>query len=140
MGWPAQLAPSNGWLSLAVAATALLVAGKSMRMSRQQERDRLADRHVKAGPTFETTEKAYLDLEHKTIEITLKMVGSYTSVYPTVAAEAAEAAAAMVPRRVAGTGVHTPSTHGGSARRRRYGSQRQDPADRGCADPMPELE
>jgi integrase len=40
---------------------------------------------------------------------------TYTSVYPTVAAEAAEAAAAMVPRRVAGTGVHTMSTHSASA-------------------------
>ena len=45
-------------------------------------------------------------LGHSTITLTLD---TYTSVYPEVAAEAAEAAAALVPR--AGTPAHTPHTH-----------------------------
>ena len=40
---------------------------------------------------------------------------TYTSVFPTVAAEAAEATAALIPRAVAGPGVHTPSTQPFSA-------------------------
>jgi hypothetical protein len=40
---------------------------------------------------------------------------TYTSVFPVVAAEAAEAAAALVSRAAAGTGVHTMSTHTDSA-------------------------
>ena len=35
--------------------------------------------------------------------------GTYTSVFPEVATEAAEAAAALIPR--AGTSAHTPHTH-----------------------------
>ena len=45
-------------------------------------------------------------LGHSTITLTLD---TYTSVYSEVAAEAAEAAAALVPR--AGTSAHTPHTH-----------------------------
>jgi integrase len=40
---------------------------------------------------------------------------TYTSVYPKVAAAAAEAAAALVPRQATGTEVHTPRTHSASA-------------------------
>ena len=40
---------------------------------------------------------------------------TYSSVFPTVAAEAAEAAAALVPRQATGTEVHTPRTHSASA-------------------------
>ncbi len=49
-------------------------------------------------------------LGHSTIGLTLD---TYTSVYSEVAAEAAEAAAALVPRAV-GTGAHTPPTIGPS--------------------------
>ena len=45
-------------------------------------------------------------LGHSTITLTLD---TYTSVYSEVAVEAAEAAAALVPR--AGTSAHTPHTH-----------------------------
>jgi integrase len=51
-------------------------------------------------------------LGHSSIALTLD---TYTSVFTEVAAEAAEAAAAMVPRTVAGTGSHTSSTHSRSA-------------------------
>jgi integrase len=47
-------------------------------------------------------------LGHSTSALTLD---TYTGVYTEVAAEAAEAAAALVPRAAAGTGVVTPSTH-----------------------------
>ncbi|MEN3271225.1 MAG: hypothetical protein V7646_8119 [Pseudonocardia sp.] len=47
-------------------------------------------------------------LGHSSIGLT---ADTYTSVYPEVAAEAAEAAAALVPRAAAGTGVVTSSTH-----------------------------
>ena len=40
---------------------------------------------------------------------------TYTSVFPMVAAEAAEAAAAMVPRSATGTEAHTSRTHSASA-------------------------
>jgi hypothetical protein len=44
---------------------------------------------------------------------------TYTSVYPTVAAEAAAAAAALVPRRaVAGIAAITPLSHKGSGAQR----------------------
>jgi hypothetical protein len=46
-------------------------------------------------------------LGHSTISLTLD---TYTSVYTEVAAEAAEAAAALVPRAV-GTRAHTPLSH-----------------------------
>jgi hypothetical protein len=51
-------------------------------------------------------------LGHSNLSITSD---TYTSVFPTVAAEAAEAAAALIPRAVAGPVVHTPSTRGASA-------------------------
>jgi integrase len=49
-------------------------------------------------------------LGHSMISIT---ADTYSSVYSEVAAEAAEAAAAFIQRRPAGTGVHTSSTHTG---------------------------
>jgi Phage integrase family len=54
-------------------------------------------------------------LGHSMLSLT---ADTYTSVYPTVAAKAAEAAAALVPRRVvAGTDVITLSSHPVSTRR-----------------------
>ena len=62
---------------------------------------------------------------------------TYTSVYPTVAAEAAEAAAALVPRAVAATGVHTSSTQGESGGVRPGRKPRSDGAPRGNRTPNP---
>ncbi|GAA5132467.1 tyrosine-type recombinase/integrase [Pseudonocardia adelaidensis] len=47
---------------------------------------------------------------------------TYTSVYPKVAAAAAEAAAALVPRQATGTGMHTPRTYPASAGQTRTGN------------------
>ena len=63
-----------------------------------------------AGVAMKTVQET---LGHSSSTLT---ADTYTSVYPTVAAEAAEAAAAMVPRTGTGTGVHTISTHPETAR------------------------
>jgi integrase len=60
-------------------------------------------------------------LGHSTITLTLD---TYTSVYSEVAVEAAEAAAALVPR--AGTSAHTPHTHSPSSSSRGPGNSTSD--------------
>jgi len=56
---------------------------------------------------------------------------TYTSVYPTVASEAAEAAAALVPQAVAGTGGHISSTPATSAGSTGAGTRRSSGGPRG---------
>lgn len=51
---------------------------------------------------------------------------TYTSVFPTVAAEAAEAAAALVPRQATGTETHTSRTHRASAGSKEVGNAWSD--------------
>ncbi len=62
---------------------------------------------------------------------------TYMSVFPAVAAEAAEAAAAMVPRMAVGTGVHTPRTHSETARPDAPKNTRSGGAPRGNRTPNP---
>jgi integrase len=62
---------------------------------------------------------------------------TYTGVYPTVAAEAAEAAAALVPKSATGTEVHTRSTYTETARPGAPKSTRSSGAPRGNRTPNP---
>lgn len=64
---------------------------------------------------------------------------TYTSVFPTVAAEAAEAAAAMVPRSATGTHMHTVRTHSASAGAAGTGISRSNSGPPGDRTPNPRI-
>ena len=64
---------------------------------------------------------------------------TYTSVFPKVAAAAAEAAAALVPRQATGTAMHTPRTHSASAGQARAGNAWSDGGPPGDRTPNPRI-